>query len=62
MYFSNTNVSMARYALGMAVASLIPSALIVIALATAGIIDEQSRPVFEGSALLLLVAILIVSL
>ena len=61
MYFSNTNVSMRRYVLGMAVASLIPSALIAIALATAGIIDEESRPVFAGSALFLLISTLMVA-
>ena len=61
MFFSNTDVSMRRYVLGMAVASLIPSALIAIILAAVGIIDEESRPVFEGSALFLLTSTLMLA-
>ena len=59
MLFDN-RTSMPRYVLRAGLISFLPSMVIVVILAALGIMDEQSSPDFEGSALLLLLMIVLI--
>jgi hypothetical protein len=56
----DNRISMPRYVLRAGLISFLPSMAIVAILAAIGIMDEQSSPTFEGSAIFLLMMIVLI--
>jgi len=61
-FLFDTSISMRRYVLRMGLISLLPSMAVGIALATTGVVNEQTGPGFEGPVLVVLAFIWVVGI
>jgi len=59
-FLFDTSISMRRYVLRMGLISLLPSMAVGIALATTGVVNEQTGPGFEGPVLVVLAFIWVI--
>lgn len=60
-FFFRTDVPAWKYVIRMTIVSLVPTFLLSVVLAAAGILTEENTPVFEGPPAVLLIGIVVVS-